>query len=76
MDVKQEVLDIVKEYIDIPAEDINIEEGLKFAVGIDSFVMFSMVGNIEDRFHISIPNDKLQGFKTLGDIISFIEDNL
>lgn len=76
MDVKQEVLDIVREYIDIPTEEVNIEEGLKFAVGIDSFVMFSMVGNIEDHFHISIPNDKLQGFKTLGDIISFIEDNL
>lgn len=76
MDIKNELIDIVREYVDVPAEDIDINESLKFATGIDSFIMFSLISSIEDHFLVSIPNDKLQEFKTLSDIIEFLEGEL
>ena len=42
MDIKKELLDIVCEYVDLPAEKINTSEGLQFA-GLDSFALLSMV---------------------------------
>ena len=76
MDIKAELLEIVRQYVDVPSEDISLDESLKCATGIDSFVMFSLVGSIEDHFMVSIPNDELLSFKTLGDIIAYLEKEL
>lgn len=76
MNVRDELLSIVCEYVDLPAEEINIKENIKFATGLDSFVMFSLIGSIEDHFLISIPNEELLRFKTLEDIIRYVEANI
>lgn len=75
MDVKKDLLDIVAEYIDQPASEIDTATGLKF-IGLNSFVTFSMVAAVEEHFSISIPDSKLREFQTLDDIISFIEQEL
>ena len=76
MDIKKELLEIVCEYVDVPAEQINVDDPLKFATGLDSFVMFSLIGSVEDHFLVSIPSEKLSEFKTLSDIIAFLEQEL
>lgn len=75
MDIKQELLDIVKDYVDVPAGEIDTSIGFKY-VGINSFVVLSMVSNIEEHFGISIPDSKLMEFATLDDIIAFIRGEL
>ncbi|MCQ2178398.1 MAG: acyl carrier protein [Bacteroidales bacterium] len=75
MDIKQELLDIVKDYVDVPVGEIDTALGLKY-VGINSFVVLSMVSNIEEHFNISIPDSKLMEFATLDDIIEFIGGEL
>ncbi len=72
MDVKEELLDIVTEYIDTSKDKIDTSVGLKF-IGLNSFVMLSMVAEIEEHFNISIPDTKLSEFNTLDDIIRYIE---
>jgi len=73
MDVKKELLDLMAEYIDLPEDEINFDEPMKMSAGINSFVFLSMVTAIEERFDIKIPNDKLSEFKTLSDIVNFVE---
>jgi len=73
MNVKEELLDILCEYVDVSAEEVNLDESLKFASGLNSFVFLSMISSIEEHFSISIPNEKLLEFKTLNDIIAYIE---
>ena len=75
MDIKQELLDIVKDYVDVPAKEIDTALGFKY-VGINSFVVLSMVSNIEEHFNISIPDSKLMEFTTLDDMIEFISGEL
>lgn len=72
MDIKKELLDIVCEYVDLPAEKINTSEGLQFA-GLDSFALLSMVSSIESKFGITIPNESLRTLKTLDDFIVLIQ---
>ena len=75
MDVKKELLEIVAEYIDSHASEIDTSTGLKF-IGLNSFVTFSLIAAVEEHFCISIPDRKLKEFQTLDDIISFIEQEL
>lgn len=75
MDIKKELLDIVCEYVDLPAEKINTSEGLQFA-GLDSFALLSMVSSIESKFGITIPNESLRTLKTLDDFIALIQNSV
>jgi len=73
MNVKEEILSIVTEYVDIPADQIDTAEGLKFASGLDSFGILSMISAIEEKFNIKVPDAKLLELKTLDDIIKYVE---
>ena len=76
MDIKSELLDLVLEYVDAPAEDIDFDENLMFVEGVNSFVMISLIGSIEDHFGLTIPNSTLHQFKTLSDIVAYLEGEL
>lgn len=73
MDTKIQLLDIIQDYVDCPVEEIGTDEAFKATVGVDSFIFIEMVGSIEDRFGISIPNSDLKKFNTLNDIITYID---
>lgn len=73
MSIKEEVLSIVQEYVEIPIDEIDTADGLKFASGLDSFGVLSMISEIEERFNIKVPDTKLMELKTLDDIIKFVE---
>lgn len=75
MDIKKELLDVVCEYVDIPAEKIDTSEGLQFA-GLDSFALLSMVSAIESKFGITISNESLRTLKTLDDFIALIQQSV
>ena len=76
MDVKQEFLSILQDYVDFPVEEVNTEEAFKAASGIDSFVFIEMIAQIESHFGISISNADLKSFNTINDIIRYIESRV
>jgi len=76
MDIKKELLDILSDYIDLPEEEIDFNAPMKMSAGINSFVFLSIIASIEESFNIHIPNDSLSGFKTLGDIVAYIEHKI
>lgn len=72
MDIRNELLGIVTDYVDLPVGEIDTAANMKMETGIDSFVMLSMVSAIEEHFKISIPNQELASFVSLNDIITYI----
>lgn len=72
MDIRKELLEILSDYVDIPAEGIDTSEGMKFSSGLDSFGLMSMISSVEEHFDVSISDEDLLNFKTLDDIILFI----
>ena len=74
--VKSEILEILADYVDTPVEEIDTAAGFKFSTGLDSFVLFSFIGAIEEHFGITIPNETLRSMSTLDDIIAHIESEL
>lgn len=69
--IKKELLQIAKEYIDAPLEGIDTSANLKY-LGLNSFVAAAMINEIEEHFGKPIPDSNLYGFKSLDDIIAFL----
>jgi acyl carrier protein len=74
------VMEFISQYGDLPGE--NLQEKLKadFVQSglLDSFGLFSLVGEIEERFDIQLSADDLAdpGFKTAGGLASIISRHL
>ena len=45
------------------------------SLGISSLGLIQLICSIEDEFDIEIPNSAIKKFKTIGDVVSFIEKN-
>lgn len=76
MDVKEEFLTILQDYVDFPVDEIPTDDAFKSASGVDSFMLIEIISAIEDKFKISIPNADLNHFRSIDDIIRYIEMRL
>ncbi|MGA3292751.1 MAG: acyl carrier protein [Candidatus Acidiferrales bacterium] len=52
----------------IPAEKITLKTNLQ-EMGIDSLDVFTLLFELENAFHISIPDDDVRSIKTVNDIV-------
>ena len=50
-------------------EETNFTEDLR----IDSLDLFEVVTAIEDDYGIEIPQEELEGLKTVGDVVKYLE---
>ena len=73
MNTKTQFLNILQAYVDFPTEEIPTDKPFKAVAGIDSFMLIELISSIEDCFGFSIPNKDLQQFKTINDIVGYID---
>lgn len=69
MDYTQEIIKELKKHG--AKGDLN-ENTVLTAVGIDSLDLMDMVIDLEDRLGISVPDEELQNFKTIGELNQLI----
>ena len=68
------IIAIIAEQLGIDEKDIN--ENTSFAdLGADSLDLFQIISALEEEFDIEFPNSALNKFKTVGDIVKFLEKN-
>ena len=56
--------------VDAVKEDTRIEE-----LGADSLDLVEILMAVEDTFSISIPDEEMPNFKTVSDILAYVEAN-
>ena len=68
----EKLKEIIKEHT---GSDIDITENtvLLTDLGMSSFDLVQLVCAVEDEFDIEIPDREIKNFKTVGDVIGFIE---
>jgi acyl carrier protein len=74
-EIERALMDIVREEKDVPEEKLVISTPLA-AAGIDSLDALTILFAIEEKFHISIPDDKARAIATLGDMADIVEELL
>ena len=71
----EKVKEILGEFIDIDPDTITPESNLRTDIGLNSLDCVSLAEELENEYNIEIPNSVLSKFKTIGDVISYIESN-
>lgn len=69
------VKDIIIEQFDIDADKVILGASIQDDIGADSLDIVDLIMSLEEEFDIEIPDDAVEGIKTVGDITKFIEDN-
>ena len=67
------IKDIIAEQLSVDAEEIKAESNLQDDLGADSLDIVDLIQSIEDEFDLSIPDEAVEGIKTVGDITAYIE---
>ena len=75
-----EVFDKVKEILchqlDVEEDAVTAEANIVDDLGADSLDFVDLVMSLEDEFNVEIPDEDVEGIKTVGDIVKYLESNM
>lgn len=72
--VFEKIRTILAEQFDAEEDSITMETSLTEDLGADSLDLADVLMAIEDDFDVEIPDEDIEKIKTVGDIVSYIED--
>jgi acyl carrier protein len=65
---------IIWEVTGIPVARVTADAHLVDDLDIDSISTVEVIALAEERFSVRIPDESLDGLRTVGDVVTFIED--
>jgi acyl carrier protein len=71
-ELQEQLASIVRAEKNVPADKLTAETALADA-GIDSLDALTILFAIEERFHISISDEKARAMRTFGDLVDIVE---
>ncbi|MBQ8267236.1 MAG: acyl carrier protein [Clostridia bacterium] len=67
---------ILAEQLDADIDSITLETDIQDDLGADSLDVVEMLMSIEDEFELEIPDEKIEGLKTVGQVVEYIQDHM
>lgn len=74
--VFEKVREILCDQLDIDPEDVTLDSNIIEDFGADSLDLVDFVMSLEDEFDKEIPDEDIEDIKTIGDVVSYIENSL
>ena len=72
----EKVRDIIVETLGCDAEAVTPTASLADDLGADSLDVVDMLMSLEDEFDVEIPDDEIEKIRTVGDLVTYIEENM
>jgi len=69
----EKIKEIIAEQLGIDTEEIKMETKLIDDLGVDSLEIFEVVMSLEEEFEIEIPNEDVEGMKSVNEMVKYIE---
>ena len=66
---------LLAEQLEIPADSITPESDIIDDLEADSLTVLDMVMTLEDEFDIEIPDEDVEKLRTVGSVVSYVEDH-
>lgn len=70
----EKLTDIIQEYKADKSIVVTVDTVIKEDLDMSSFDLIQLACAVEDEFDIEIPDRAIKDFKTIADVISFIEE--
>jgi len=63
------------EQLEVKEDSITLDTNIIDDLGADSLDVVELMMFIEDTYNLAIPDDALHTFRTLGDVVAYVEKN-
>jgi acyl carrier protein len=74
-EIREGLASILEEVADVSPSDVSDEKSFVDDLDVDSLSMVEVAMAAEEKFGVKIPDDELPKLKTVGDAVSYIENN-
>ncbi|AFC25238.1 acyl carrier protein [Saprospira grandis] len=75
-EIKERVVAIIADKLVVELNDVTEDANFQKDLGADSIDLVELIMELEREFDLSIPDEKAEEIKTVGDAISFLSENL
>ena len=76
MAVEEKITSIISEQLGVKPEEVTPEASFIDDLGADSLDTVELIMEFEKEFNISIPDDQDENIATVGQAISYLEENV
>ena len=75
MNTLEKIQELIAKQLNIPVESVTADKEIVKDLGADSLDVVELLMNLEEEYSVSIPDEEAIKIKTVGDIVTAI-DNL
>ena len=76
MSARDEIIEIIVDQLGVDRDDVTPEKSFIEDLNADSLDLTELMMTIEERFKKEIPQRQVEGLKTVGDLIRYVESEL
>ena len=74
-EILEKVCSIVSEQLSVEAGEVKSDSNFQNDLGADSLDTVELIMEFEKEFNIAIPDEQAENIQTVGEAISYIEEN-
>ena len=74
--ILEKVIKILSDQLGIDEAQITKDTDIMETLGADSLDIVEMIMTIEEEFGVTISDETVTGFKTVGDVVTYLEENI
>ena len=71
----ERIKEILADQLDSDIDAMSMESDIANDLGADSLDVVEVLMSIEDEFKVEIPDEEIDNIKTIGDLVTYIENN-
>ena len=73
--ILDKVRTIICEQLDLEEDKVTMDSNILEDLGADSLDIIDLIMSFEDEFDIEVPDEEIEGIKTVGDLVKYIEEH-
>ena len=73
--VFERIREIICDQLDLEDDKVTMDSDIMEDFEADSLDVVDLVMSIEDEFGLEVPDDQIENFRTVGDVVRYIEEN-
>lgn len=71
----ERIREILCEQLDLDDDRVALESDIINDFEADSLDVVDLIMSLEDEFGLEVPDEEVENFRTVGDIVRYIEEN-
>ncbi|MGL5649322.1 MAG: acyl carrier protein [Clostridium sp.] len=72
----EKIRDLIAEKLSVDADEITLESSFIDDLNADSLDIVELIMALEDELDMEIPDEDVEGFKTVGDVVNYVKSHV